>query len=87
MMDKLVKFTDSAYYGVMSMSLLICSVVGGAMAMFALENNHVWMLSLGLAFTMSNLVSCISQAPAKWIVVTFFASNLVNILIILLNLH
>ncbi|GIV27495.1 MAG: hypothetical protein KatS3mg027_1309 [Bacteroidia bacterium] len=84
MLQKLDELAEKGYYGMMSTAILCGSVMGGIMAMFALEKNSILLLAIGLAFTMANLVINIAQSPPKWIVRTFVASLIVNTLIILI---
>lgn len=85
MLQKLDELTERAYYGVLSMAILIGSVMGGIMAMYVSEKSNMLLLSIGLAVTMANLVFNIAQMPAKWIVRALIASVLINTLIILLT--
>ncbi|MEW6774511.1 MAG: hypothetical protein AB1304_10995 [Bacteroidota bacterium] len=86
MLQKLDEFAEKGYYGMISVAILAGSVMGGVMAMFALEKDSIFLVALGLAFTMANLVLSIAQAPAKWIVRAFLLSLAVNVLIILISL-
>lgn len=84
MLHKLDEMAEKAYYGMMSMSILIGSVMGGIMAMFALEKDNLFLMAIGLAFTMANLVLSIAQSPPKWIVRSLLSSFLINTIIILI---
>jgi hypothetical protein len=86
MLQKLDEFAEKGYYGIISISILAGSVMGGIMAMFALEKGSLFLMAIGLAFTMANLVLSIAQAPAKWIVRGLLLSILVNVLIIIITL-
>jgi hypothetical protein len=70
----------------MSMAILLGSVMGGIMAMFTLERNNLFLLAIGLAVTMANLVLSIGQAPAKWLVRGLVTCVIVNTLIIIISL-
>jgi hypothetical protein len=70
----------------MSMDILLGSVMGGIMAMFTLERNNLFLLAIGLAVTMANLVLSIGQAPAKWLVRGLVTCVIVNTLIIIISL-
>ncbi|MCX7729269.1 MAG: hypothetical protein N2203_07355 [Bacteroidia bacterium] len=85
MLQKLDEFTEKGYYGMISVFILVGSVMGGIMAMSALEKNNLFLMALGLAFTMANLVLNIAQAPPKWLVRTFLLSLIVNVIIILIT--
>lgn len=86
MLQKLDEFAQKGYYGMISIAILAGSVMGGIMAMFALEKNQLFLMALGLAFTMANLVLSIGQAPPKWIVRAFLLSLVINLLIILVSI-
>jgi hypothetical protein len=86
MLQKLDEFAEKGYYGMMSISILAGSVMGDIMAMFALEKGSLFLMAIGLEFTMANLVLNIAQTPAKWIVRGLLLSILVNVLIIVIIL-
>ena len=86
MLQKLDEFAEKGYYGMMSMAILLGSVMGGIMAMFTLERNNLFLLAIGLAVTMANLVLSIGQAPAKWLVRGLVTCVIVNTLIIIISL-
>jgi len=86
MLQKLDEFAEKGYYGMMSMDILLGSVMGGIMAMFTLERNNLFLLAIGLAVTMANLVLSIGQAPAKWLVRGLVTCVIVNALIIIISL-
>lgn len=83
------KFIDGlkfSYFGIISMTILIGSIVGGVSAMFILKNDApVWQLGLCMATAMANNVSGIGQAPTKWVVNLFLLCIGVNALLILVN--
>ena len=86
MLQKLDEFAEKGYYGMMSMAILLGSVMGGIMAMFTLQRNNLFLLAIGLAVTMANLVLSIGQAPAKWLVRGLVICVIVNTLIIIISL-
>jgi len=86
MLQKLDEFAEKGYYGMMSTAILLGSVMGGIMAMFTLERNNLFLLAIGLAVTMENLVLSIGQAPAKWLVRGLVTCVIVNTLIIIISL-
>ncbi|MCX8143552.1 MAG: hypothetical protein N3F62_04750 [Bacteroidia bacterium] len=86
MLQKLDEFAEKGYYGMMSTAILLGSVMGGIMAMFTLERNNLFLLAIGLAVTMANLVLSIGQAPAKWLVRGLVTCVIVNTLIIIISL-
>lgn len=78
---------ESSYFGFIAMAILISSCLGGITTMQVFEQHApFWQFILSLGFTMANLVACISQAPAKWVMNLFAASLLVNTALLLLNL-
>jgi len=86
MLQKLDEFAEKGYYGMMSTAILLGSVMGGIMAMVTLERNNLFLLAIGLAVTMANLVLSIGQAPAKWLVRGLVTCVIVNTLIIIISL-
>ena len=75
-----------SYFGLISMTILIGSILGGITAMVILENGaSIWQLGLCLAISMANNVAAIGQATTKWIVNLFAATLLINIVLILVN--
>lgn len=85
--DKLIKKLDFSYFGLISMTILIGSIISGIAAMYILQNNApIWQLGVCMALAMANNVSAIGQAPTKWIVNLFAACVLVNAVLILVNL-
>lgn len=84
--DKLIEDLKFSYFGLISMTLLIGSIMGGIAAMFVFESGApFWQFIVGLAFTMANLVAAISQAPTKWVFNLFVLSIIVNTILILVN--
>ncbi|MBS1638105.1 MAG: hypothetical protein JST26_19490 [Bacteroidetes bacterium] len=75
-----------SYFGLISMTILIGSILGGITAMCILENNApIWQLGACLAISMANNVAAIGQATTKWIVNLFALTLLINIVLILIN--
>ncbi|MBK9282953.1 MAG: hypothetical protein IPM51_01390 [Sphingobacteriaceae bacterium] len=75
------------YYGLISMTILIGSCLGGLTAMFILKNDAaIWQLALCMAVSMTNNVAAIGQAPTKWVLNSFVIGILVNTLLILINM-
>ena len=78
-----IKFS---YFGIISMTILIGSCLGGITAMVVLKNDAaLWQLGLCMAVSMANNVAAISQAPIKWVVNSFVIGIVVNTLLILAN--
>ena len=75
------------YFGIISMTILIGSILGGIGAMYILKNNApIWELGLCMAGAMANNVAAIGQAPTKWVVNLFIVSSVISVLLILVNL-
>lgn len=84
--NKLVEKLEFSYFGLISMTILIGSIIGGIAAMFVFENNApMWQFLLCLGFSMINNVFAIAQAPTKWVLNTFILTVLINIFIIIIN--
>lgn len=78
-----IKFS---YFGIISMTILVGSCLGGITAMVVLKNDAaIWQLGLCMAVSMANNVAAISQAPIKWVVNSFVIGVVVNALLILAN--
>ncbi|RME15143.1 MAG: hypothetical protein D6799_06355 [Bacteroidetes bacterium] len=86
MLQRLDELAEKGYYGMISIAILLGSVMGGIMAMFTLEKDSLFLMAVGLAFTMANLVLSIAQSPPKWIVRAFLLSIIVNTIIILISM-
>lgn len=85
--EKFIKKLDFSYFGLISMTILIGSIVSGISAMFILQNDApIWQLGICMALGMANNVGAIGQAPTKWIVNIFLGCILVNSLLIFINL-
>ena len=83
LMDKL----QFSYFGLISMTILIGSIIGGIAAMYIFENNApIWQFIFCIGFSTMNNVFAISQAPVKWVFNTFVLTILVNVLLILINI-
>jgi hypothetical protein len=84
--DRLIANLNFSYFGLISMTVLIGSIIGGISAMFILKGNApIWELGLCMATAMANNVAAIGQAPTKWVVNTFLTCTFVNTVLILLN--
>ena len=75
-----------SYFGLISMTILAGSIIGGIAAMYIFKNDApLWQFVLCLGFSTMNNVFAISQAPVKWVFNTFVLTMLVNSLLIILN--
>jgi hypothetical protein len=85
--NKLMDKLQFSYYGLISMTILIGSILGGIAAMYIFENDApMWQFIFCLGFSMVNNVFAISQAPVKWVFNTFVLTVLINVLLILINI-
>lgn len=83
LMDKL----QFSYFGLISMTILIGSIIGGIAAMYIFKNDApLWQFIFCIGFSTMNNVFAISQAPVKWVFNTFVLTILVNVLLILINI-
>lgn len=85
--DQFIERLKFSHFGLISMAILISSCLGSITTMKVFESGApLWQFVISLAFTMANLVACISQAPTKWVVNLFAASMVVNTILLLLNI-
>ena len=84
--NKFIEKLQFSYFGLISMTILVGSILGGIAAMYVFENNApMWQFILVIGFSTMNNVFAISQAPVKWVFNTFVLTVLVNVLLIALN--
>ena len=84
--NKLIEKLQFSYFGLISMTILAGSILGGIAAMYIFENNApMWQFILCIGFSTMNNVFAISQAPVKWVFNTFVLTVLVNIFLIIVN--
>lgn len=82
-----IESLNFSYFGILSMTILVGSIIGGIAAAVILSNNApIWQLGVCAAVSMANNAAGIGQAPTKWIVNLFFVNALVNGILILMNL-
>jgi hypothetical protein len=75
------------HFGIISMTILIGSMVGGIAAMFILKNDApIWQLCLCMAAATGNNVSAIAQASTKWVINFFLINIAVSLALILANI-
>ncbi len=85
--DAFLKKLNFSYFGLISMTITIGSIIGGIAAMSILQNDApIWQLAICMALAMANNVAAIGQAPIKWLFNTFAISTIVNIVFIIANL-
>jgi flagellar biosynthesis protein FliR len=83
----LIEKLNFSYFGLISMTILIGSCLGGIAAMYILkEDAPIWQLALCMGVSMANNVAAISQAPTKWVVNSFIIGFVVNIILIVINI-
>ncbi|MDO8998654.1 MAG: hypothetical protein Q7W45_02735 [Bacteroidota bacterium] len=84
---KLIQKLEFSYFGLISMTILIGSIIAGIAASVVLDNNApIWQLCTIAAIAMANNTSGIAQAPTKWVVGTFILNAAVSTIFILANL-
>ncbi len=84
--NQLIDQLNFSYFGLISMTILIGSILGGITAMTILQNDApIWELILCMSVAMTNNVVAIGQAPTKWIVNLFSLEVIVCTLLILVN--
>lgn len=78
---------DETRYGHMVIFLTLQSCVGSIACMYTLQNTGSdIMLILAAAITMWSNAMFIAQSKAKWSLIVFYASLIINTAIILINL-
>jgi hypothetical protein len=84
--EKLIKKAEFSYFGLISLTISVGSILGGIAAMYVFQNDApIWQLGIAMSSSMANNVAAIGQAPARWIVNLFTLCVLANVLLILLN--
>lgn len=84
--EQFIENLNFSYFGLISMSILVGSIIGGVAAAAILSNNApVWQLGLCAAVSMANNTAGIGQAPTKWVFNLFIVSVVVNTLLIIVN--
>lgn len=82
-----IESLNFSYFGILSMTILIGSIIGGIAAAVILSNNApIWQLGVCAAVSMANNAAGIGQAPTKWLVNLFFVSIVANGILILMNI-
>lgn len=84
--EQFIESLNFSYFGLISMSILVGSIIGGIAAAAILSNDApVWQLGLCAAVSMANNTAGIGQAPTKWVFNLFIVSVIVNTLLIIAN--
>lgn len=82
-----IESLNFSYFGIISMTILVGSIIGGIAAAMILSNNApIWQLGACAAVSMGNNAAAIGQAPTKWIVNLFFVSLIANGILIMMNI-
>ncbi len=82
--NRLIEKLHFSYFGLISMTILIGSCIGGIAAMYILKDNApIWQLCINIYLTMASNIAAIGQAPTKWVVNLFGLSVLANIMLLL----
>lgn len=84
--EQFIESLNFSYFGLISISILVGSIIGGVAAAAILSNEApVWQLGLCAAVSMANNTAGIGQAPTKWVFNLFIVSVIVNTLLIIAN--
>lgn len=84
--EQFIESLNFSYFGLISMSILVGSIIGGIAAAAILSNDApIWQLGLCAAVSMANNTAGIGQAPTKWVFNLFIVSIVVNTLLIIAN--
>jgi hypothetical protein len=85
--DQWIETIKFSYYGIISMTMIIGSCLGGIATMYVFQNDApIWQFVLATAISMANNVAAISQAPMKWVVNIFALTVIINAILIIANL-
>ena len=85
--DQFIDKLSFSYFGLISMTILIGSILGGIAAMFILQNDApIWQLGIWMRAAMANNVAAIGQAPTKWVFNLAIINAAIALLLILINL-
>jgi hypothetical protein len=81
---KLIDSLHFSYFGLITVTILVGSMLGSIAAMYILKNDApIWELGACMAVAMTNNVMAIGQAPTKWVVNAFLLNVIVNVAFIL----
>lgn len=82
--NQLIDDLKFSHFGLICISILFGSCMGGVAAMFILQAGMpIWVVGIALAVSLANLVASIAQAPTKWVVNLFTLSLIVNLILLL----
>lgn len=83
---KLIENLHFSYFGMISMTILIGSIIGGISAMYVFQSHApFWEFILCMGVALANLVASISQAPTKWVFNLAVINLVVNTALIMVN--
>lgn len=82
-LDKQARQFDEARFGAMTIMLTAQSCVGSIAAAMSLELKYMIPLGFCAAVTMGSNAVFIAQSPARWCLISFYLSLVVNAIIIL----
>lgn len=83
---RLVEKLHFSYFGLISMTILIGSIIGGISAMYVFQAHApFWEFLLCMGVALANLVAAISQAPTKWVLNLAILNVVVNSTLIIIN--
>ena len=84
--ELLIEKLDFSYFGLISISILVGSIIGGITASVIL-NSHapIWELVICSSVSMASNTAGIAQSPTNWVCNLFILNLIVNLFLILLN--
>ena len=85
--NQLIDKLNFSYFGLISMTILAGSIIGGLAASVVLSSDApIWELCLVAAVSMASNTAGIGQAPVKWVFNLFILGVIVNALLIIVNI-
>ena len=84
--DRFIESIRFSYFGIICITGLVGSCLGGITAMYVLQDHApIWQLCINIYITMASNIAAIGQAPLKWVVGIFSLSVLTNIVLLLVH--
>jgi hypothetical protein len=77
---------EHSRFGAMTLMITFQSCLGSVAAMYALKLDNVVILAIVAALTMASNSMFIAQAEAKYCLITFYSSIIINSLLLVLTL-
>lgn len=83
---KLINELEGVYFGLISMTILIGSALGGISLMYLFENHApMWQIIIGILLSLTNNIVAILQLHTKWVLDIFILNAIVNGILIAVN--